>query len=157
MSTDKKTIHVLSCGLPLCEFVLDVPSKWPPGHAWVGESGILKATCHACQVILGARHGVQTGMGVTMPKILAKSAERSHEALESFGCPACRWFASASMQDVTVTRHERDQLRLSLQRIVDIDESVGLTMSGADMVAMMKSMRDALNSAKLTLKNLTHE
>lgn len=46
--TDKRTVHALNAGLPLCNFSMDIPSRWPDGHVFTSVDDVENITCPKC-------------------------------------------------------------------------------------------------------------
>ncbi len=49
MTNGNQIVHALLHGLPLCEFSIDVPAKWPPGHQWTEIRDIGNINCTGCK------------------------------------------------------------------------------------------------------------
>ena len=46
---DKKTVHALEHGLPVCEFTREIPAKWPEGQFFVSKENEEEINCPACK------------------------------------------------------------------------------------------------------------
>ena len=56
------TAHILHAGFPLCQFSLQAPVHWPPGHIWIGLSERAKgppdgySMCKDCASLAAEMH-----------------------------------------------------------------------------------------------------
>jgi hypothetical protein len=46
---EKRTVHALQGGQPLCGFSQDIPANWPSSHAWTEVDDLENINCCACK------------------------------------------------------------------------------------------------------------